>query len=136
MPTYQPPPFPMPYGNAPRSSEPWWPNVNLEGRQLVQPQPNPYFAHWPQQMGQTDTSRALSAGAGLTVVLLASLLSAPMFAGAVAGRTYAKRERRSVLGWATAGAAAGTAVTVVLLMMSGTTYSVRGPVYETAPVGS
>ncbi len=54
MNTYQPPPFPIPYGNAPRSLNPQWPNVNLYGQQLVQPQPNPYFAHWPQNLGQTE----------------------------------------------------------------------------------
>lgn len=46
--------FNAPYGNAPRELDPQWPNVNLYGRPLVQPQPNPYFAHWPQQLGQTN----------------------------------------------------------------------------------
>lgn len=60
MNTYQPPPFPIPYGNAPRSLNPQWPNVNLYGEQLVEPQPNPYFAHWPQNLGQTETETVKS----------------------------------------------------------------------------
>ena len=54
MNTYQSPPFPIPYGNAPREGNPQWPAVNIYGQPLVQPQPNPYFAHWPQQMGQAS----------------------------------------------------------------------------------
>lgn len=60
--------FNAPYGNAPRELNPQWPNVNLYGQQLVQPQPNPYFAHWPQQMGQEDNEVAQAATTARTVM--------------------------------------------------------------------
>lgn len=48
--------YPLPYGNAPRELDPQWPAVNLYGRPMVEPQPNPYFAHWPQNLGSTGGS--------------------------------------------------------------------------------
>jgi hypothetical protein len=44
------------YGDAPRVLNPWWPQVNFEGQPTVQPQSNPYFGHWPQNLGQTPST--------------------------------------------------------------------------------
>lgn len=60
--------FDIPYGNAPRTNQPWNAPVNLTGQPTVQPQPNPYFAHWPQQMGQTGASSGFPWGKTLIAV--------------------------------------------------------------------
>lgn len=62
-----------PYGNAPRASSPWLESLNpYTGRPIVQPQPNPYFAHWPENLGGvgevTTTSRAKLIFGAVTVV--------------------------------------------------------------------
>lgn len=60
--------YPLPYGNAPRHQSPWRPQVNLYGDPIVQPQPNPYVAHYPQHLGQTGSTGM----SGFTTLLMAA----------------------------------------------------------------
>lgn len=63
---FGPPPYQWDYGNAPRQEQPWWPQQNFVGQPTVQPQPNPYYDHWTQQLGQTSGG----GGKGLTMLLI------------------------------------------------------------------
>jgi hypothetical protein len=47
--------------------------VNLYGEQLVEPQPNPYFAHWPQNLGQLGATGGSLGGTLFFVGALALL---------------------------------------------------------------
>ncbi len=55
-PDYTRPVFEMPYEPRPHNvlsglGGPWLPQRNLVGAPTVQPQPNPYYPHWPQALG-------------------------------------------------------------------------------------
>jgi len=57
----------------------WWPRVNRAGRPIVQPQPNPYAVHWPQDLGsiteryEDRKSQALFKGIAAATVVGAGL---------------------------------------------------------------
>lgn len=61
-PDYTRPFFGMPYVRQPynvlsgvgAAPGPWLPQHNWEGEPTVQPQPNSYYPHWPQVLGQAD----------------------------------------------------------------------------------
>lgn len=64
-PDYTRPTFGMPYVRQPFNvleglggAGPWLARVNRSGMPTVQPQPNPYYPHWPEVLGQTPGDEA------------------------------------------------------------------------------
>lgn len=86
-PDYTRPVFDMPFVRQPYNvlsglggEGAWLPAVNREGEPTVQPQPNPYYPHWPQVLGAVDNSpgHRAAAGFGMAAVIGASFIGVPM----------------------------------------------------------
>jgi len=88
-PDYTRPVFGRPFVRRPYNvtsglgAETWRPRLNRTGRPTVQPQPNPYAAHWPEALGQADdenTGVAAGLTAGFFVGAALGLVQAALYA--------------------------------------------------------